>query len=131
MIKGVVLIDISLRMLHLKKQNPLQRPIVSAIQTGYFMLILLYRTLLFYSTLFYSTLFYSTLFYTTLFYSVLIYFTLFFSPSFSSTILYSTLLLSALILPANLLHTRYIFSYLTITKSEYYFMLSIQLHLDR
>ena len=34
MIKGIVLIDISLRMLHIKKQSPLQRPIVSLIQTG-------------------------------------------------------------------------------------------------
>lgn len=34
LIKGVVLIDISLRMLHTKKQNPLQRPFTSLIQTG-------------------------------------------------------------------------------------------------
>lgn len=29
-----MLIDISLRMLHIKKQNPLQRPFVSGLQTG-------------------------------------------------------------------------------------------------
>jgi pimeloyl-ACP methyl ester carboxylesterase len=33
LIKGVVLIDISLRMLHTKKQNPFQRPFTSLIQT--------------------------------------------------------------------------------------------------
>eukprot|EP01036_Dinobryon_divergens_P031802 gene31802-41273_t len=33
MIQGVVLIDISLRLLHVKKQNPLMRPMVSALQT--------------------------------------------------------------------------------------------------
>ena len=33
LIKGVVLIDISLRLLHVKKQNPLTRPLVSVLQT--------------------------------------------------------------------------------------------------
>ena len=33
LIQGIVLIDISLRLLHVKKQNPLARPFVSALQT--------------------------------------------------------------------------------------------------
>ncbi len=33
LIKGVVLIDISLRLLHVKKQNPITRPLISALQT--------------------------------------------------------------------------------------------------
>jgi pimeloyl-ACP methyl ester carboxylesterase len=33
LVKGVVLIDISLRLLHVKKQNPLTRPLVSVLQT--------------------------------------------------------------------------------------------------
>lgn len=33
LVKGVVLIDISLRMLHVKKQSPLVRPVVSLLQT--------------------------------------------------------------------------------------------------
>lgn len=33
LVKGVILIDVSLRLLHVKKQNPLTRPIVKAIQT--------------------------------------------------------------------------------------------------
>ena len=33
LIQGIILIDISLRLLHVKKQNPLARPFVSALQT--------------------------------------------------------------------------------------------------